>query len=212
MVQPFMEEVGAKRTGIHRGGRHQQFVLDDRGSRLLCELYDGTSERIDRLVQLLGVPRWKIKKWAMDLGLTCQKEPRWTPEDEEYLQRNLHRQSVTAIAKHLGRTKVSIKLKAKRLGVNKCHQEGYTMRGLCMAFGCDHHKVERWIELGWLRGRRRKTEREDRDVWLFTDRDIRELIKKHPQEIDPRRFDWLWIVDLLCGDNYGGIGALVQPA
>ncbi len=209
MVQPLMaiEQIGIKRTGIHSGGRPQKYVLNEQGRRLILAKYDGSSETIDELMHYFpGYPRHVIRKWGSDLGLARQKEPRWTEEDEAYVERNLHRKSIADIAKHLGRTQTAVKLKAKRIGVNKCGQEGYTMRGLCMGLGCNHHAVARWLERGWIKGRRRQTERPDRDVWLFTDQDIRQFVKQHPQEIDPRRADWLWLVDVLVGGI--GLGAL----
>jgi hypothetical protein len=204
-------QVGQKRTGSNRGGLPQKYVLTDWGRQLILSQYDGTSEHIDELARRLQVPRWTVKKWGQQLGMARQKEPFWTPEDEAFLERNLHNKSIAEIAKTLGRTKTAVKLKAKRIGVNKTMQEGYTMRGLCMALGCDHHKVERWLEYGWLKGKRRKTERskaQGGDVWYFTDRDIRKLIVMHPTEIDHRRIDWLWMVDLLAGGDFNGIGSL----
>lgn len=208
-----LEQTGMKRTGGHRGGRQQLHVLDEPGRRLILAKYDGKTETIDELCRQLCVPRWKVKYWACDLGLTRQKEPRWTEEEIAYLERNLHTQSLGKIAKHLGRTKVAVRLKAKRLGVNKIYQEGYTMKGLCVGLGCDHHKVERWIANGWLKGRRRESERTHSDFWYFTDTDIRALIASHPLEIDPRRADWLWLVDiLLSGNGQKGLGELANPA
>jgi hypothetical protein len=135
MVQELMqfEEVGAKRVGKHRGGIRQKYVLSEHGRQLLLNMYDGTPACIDLLVQRVGAPRWKIKKWASELGLARQKEPRWTEQDEDHLRRNLHRSSLADIAKYLHRTKTAV--------------------------GCDHHKVQKWIERGWLTGRRRKSER-----------------------------------------------------
>lgn len=204
------EQVGQRRTGPHTGGVPQKWVLDEHSRRLLMAKYDGSSAVIDELEQQLNKPRWIIKKWASQLGLARQKEPFWTEEDEAYLERNLHRKSIADIAKHLGRTKTAVKLKAKRLGVNKTLQEGYTMRGLCLGLGCDHHKVEKWLERGWIKGRRRKTERAEvqGDVWLFTDKNIRDFVISHPNEIDHRRIDWLWMVDLLAGGDYYGLGTL----
>lgn len=77
------------------------------------------------------------------------------------------------------------------------------MRGLCLGLGCDHHTVERWLQKGWLKGTKRHTER-TRDMWYFTDQSIRDFVRKHPNEIDPRRADWLWLVDVLVG----GLGEL----
>lgn len=215
MVQKMytFDEVGQKRMAGHRGGVRQRYILTDQGRRLLLETYDGTSACIDMLVERLGVPRWKVNRWAGDLGLARQKEPYWTQEDEDYLERNLHRKSVADIAKTLNRTQVAVRLKAKRLGVNKLYQEGYTMRGLCMALGCDHRKVKTWVERGWLKGTRRQSERvtvQGGDVWLFTNRDVRHFVIKHPTEIDQRRCDWIWMVDLLAGGDFYGTGELTR--
>src|SRR5690242_19024617 len=118
-------------------------------------------------------------RWARGLGLTRRKEPPWTPEEEDYLQRYIHKTSVAAIAKHLGRTQTAVKSKAMRLGACKT-QEVYTMTGLCQGLGCDEKTVKKWIERGWLRGQRRKTERTDvqGDIWYFSDAAIRELVRK----------------------------------
>jgi hypothetical protein len=204
MTQPLrpLEDIGKARTGSNAGP--QKYVLDEPGRRLLLARYDGKSETIDELAKRLAVPRTIVKYWAREIGLARRKEPRWTPEDEAYLECNLHRSSLADIAKKLGRTKTAVKLKAKRIGVNKCGQAGYTMRGLCMGLGCDHKQVERWLERGWIKGTRRHTERAQHDVWYFSDAAIRRFVMQHPQEVDQRRFDWLWVVDILTG----GLGEL----
>lgn len=204
MVQPLrpLEDIGKPRTGSNAG--QQKYILDEPGRRLLLARYDGKSETIDELAKRLAVPRTIVKYWAREIGLARRKEPRWTPEDEAYLEQNLHKSSIDAIAKRLGRTKTAVKLKAKRLGVNKCGQQGYTMRGLCLGLGCSHHTVLKWLEKGWIKGRHRHTERADHDVWCFSDDAIRKFILQHPNEIDQRRFDWLWVVDVLAG----GLGEL----
>jgi uncharacterized protein len=203
------EEIGTKRAGtIHNGGLPQLHVLTDKGRAILLAEYDGTTEVINDLATRLRVPRNCIKKWGSQLGLTRKKEPFWTDADEQYLAIHLRHQSLRDIAIHLGRTQTAVKLKAKRLGVNKT-QEGYTMRGLCMGLGCDHHKVEKWMSDGWLKGVRRGSERANGqrgDIWLFTDNDIANFVRAHPLEIDQRRMDWLWVVDLLSG----GIGRLTR--
>lgn len=207
MVQPLMalDQIGSKRTGSNAGGRRQIYFLDEPGRRLIRAKYDGRTETIDELVERLKVPRRVVMRWARDLGLTRRKEPPWTPEDEDYVQRYLHKTSITAIARHLGRTQAAVKSKAQRLGASKS-AEGYTMNGLCLGLGCDEKTVKKWIARGWLRGQRRKTERTEGqgDIWYFSDAAIRELVRRHPEEIDPRRADWLWLVDVLLG----GLGPL----
>lgn len=208
MVQPLVptEEIGKQRRGIHAGGRHQKYVLSDACRRILLERYDGRTATLDDLMRYFpGVPRWCVRKWACDLGLARRKEPLWTEEEVAFLERNLHKKRIADIARHLGRTQTAVKIKARRLGVNKT-QEGYTLRGLCLGLGVDHHKVYGWVERGWLIGHRRQTDRPSGDIWWFTDAAIRKLVVQHPCEIDPRRADWLWLVDLLAG----GLGSLAK--
>lgn len=207
MVQPLMalDQIGNERTGSNAGGRRQKYFLDEPGRHLIRAKYDGRTETIDELADRLHVPRWVVMRWARDMGLTRRKEPMWTQEETNYIERYIHKASIAAIAKHLGRTQTAVQSKAKRIGINK-HQEGYTMTGLCQGLGCDEKTIKKWIERGWLRGQRRKTERTEGqgDIWYFSDTAIRELVRKHPEEIDPRRAIWLWLVDVLLG----GLGSL----
>lgn len=201
MAQPLttFAEVGTKRTGSRHGGKPQKYVLDEPGRRLLLARYDGKSATITELVNHFQVPRWVVRRWAQQLGLARQKEPPWSLQDIAYLEKWLHRKSLAHIAAHLGRTKTAVKLKAKRLGMCKT-SEGYTLTALCLGLGCDHHKVQRWVALGWLKGSRRETERTQQqggNMWCFSDAAIRRLIVEHPTEIDPRRIDWVWVVSLL---------------
>lgn len=195
--------VGARRPATHRGGLPQRYVLDEPGRHLILARYDGRTGTIDELAERLRVPRWQVRKWGAQLGLARQKEPPWSADEIAYLEAHLSRTSVKRIASRLGRSATAVRLKAKRLGVRKSG-EGYTMRALCEGLGCDHHKVARWIELGWLKGKRRQTERsaiQGGDMWYFSDRAIRRLVSAHPIEIDPRRVDWVWLVDVLTSSS-----------
>lgn len=205
-----LEQTGAKRTNGHRGGISQKYILTDPGREIILAEYDGSSKVIDNLAERLRVPRNTIKRWGGQLGLARKKEPNWTEEDERYLESHLHEQSIAVIAATLGRTKTAVKLKAKRLGVNKT-KEGYTMRGLCLALGCDHHKVEKWLGRGWLHGARRGSEHQTHDFWLFTDTDIRDFVIAHPLEIDQRRMDWLFVADLLAHGKKPEAGLSTTP-
>ncbi len=178
----------------------RKWQLTDFQRKILLERYDGRKATIDELMRYFpGVPRWRVKHWAGELGLARRKEPNWTADDVAYLEQQLGHRRVEAIAKHLGRTVTAVKLKSKRLGINQT-SEGYTMRGLCLGLGVDHHKVEKWLAAGWLRGARRHTERtvmQGGDTWYFSDQAIYELVRNHPNEIDPRRVEWIWLVDIL---------------
>lgn len=205
MLQPIptFPQAGARQSGSRPGGVPKKYVLDEPGRRLLLARYDGKTSTITELVNHFKVPRWVVLRWAGDLGLARQKEPPWSKQDIRYLETWLHRKSIAKIAAHLGRTQIAVRLKAKRLGIRKS-SEGYTMVALCLGLGCDHHKVQKWIANGWLKGARRETERtreQGGDFWCFSDAAIRRLIVEHPTEIDPRRADWVWVVALLSTEN-----------
>lgn len=207
MVQPIMDfdEIGTRRAGEHRGGRPQKYVLDERGRRLLLGMYDGSSENITRLEQMLTVPRSVVKKWASELGLTPQKAPAWTEKEIQYLETSIKKKSLDTIAKHLKRTKTAVKVKARRLNLSRVHSNGYTMLDVKLALGNDTKTISKWIEKDWLKGKRQGP---NTPVWLFTDKNIRDFVIAHPNEIDPRRCDWIWMVDLLAGGDHCGIGPL----
>lgn len=201
-----LPEVGTRRidrrTGSRRGGRQQRYFLDEPRRQLILARYDGSEEIINELCQRLHVPRWRLKRWAQELGLARvgTKQPNWTDEEIAYIEAQYHQRSIATIAKHLNRTITGVQLKAKRLGINKSG-EGYTQRGLAAALGVDDHKIARWRREGWLKGHQRQTERSDvqgGDMWLYTDKHVRKFIIEHPAEIDPRRVDWIWVVDLLA--------------
>jgi hypothetical protein len=74
------------------------------------------------------------------------------------------------------------------------------MRDLEECLGEDHHKIQRWIENGWLRDRLQGTRRHDgngSDIHRFRERDILAFIKEHPQEIRLGCVDQNWFLDLL---------------
>ena len=150
---------GARRTEHRKGGRQQKYVLTDQGRDLILREYDGTTERIDALATRLGMPRHRIKNLAGELGLTCAKEPGWTEEEERYLEERAPpaepHDDCSAPWAHKDR---EYNLKHGGWGMNKT-QEGYTMRGLCLGLGCDHHKVEKWLRHNWIKGTRRQSER-----------------------------------------------------
>jgi transcriptional regulator with XRE-family HTH domain len=156
------------------------------------------------LIGVLGVPRYTIHQWASQLKLSRRKARPWTTGDLIYLEANLHQMSYEQLAQKLERTEAAVYLKAQGLGLNKSH-EGYTLRGLAAAFGVSVDTVKRWIDKGWLKGKRRQSRREQvGDIWYFSDAAVKDFVRRHPEAVDPAKADWLWLVDVLCG----GIGEL----
>ena len=175
----------------------KKYFFDEAADRLMKECYDSRTETIDWLSQNLGFPRWAIKKRAQELGLARTKEKPWSDKEVAYLEANLHRLSLSVLARKLHRSVTAVALKAKRLGIRKS-DEGYTVHSLAQAFGVDDHKVLRWIKQGLLKASHRNSGR-PRDMYFITDRDVRRFVATYPTEFDLKRVDQVWFIDLLIG-------------
>ena len=203
-----MNFAGANR----RGGIPLKYPLTEERAEILRREYDSKNRR--EFAVRWGVPAWVITRWAQSLGVSRTKEPPWTPDQVELLERRLSTWGWRRLAKATGRTVFAVKLKAKRLQLRKMHTEGMTAQMLALSFGVDSHVVLRWIRHGWLRARFRNTDRTPQqggDAYYLTDRAIRQFIKSHPEEIDFRRVDKLWFIDLAFGTDSAGYGPASDP-
>lgn len=168
---------------------------------LLRRLYDPTVRgRSQEIARRLKVPRWAVNRRAAALGLSRPKDRPWSAQEESYLEGSFHHVSVKTLARKLGRSPTAVKLKAKRLGLRK-YDEGYTACSLAEALGVDPHWVLARIRSGKLRASHRHTERtaqQGGDSWLITDEAVVELLRDHPYDIDLRKVDSLWFMDLIA--------------
>jgi biotin operon repressor len=173
---------------------------DQERDRFLVQHYDpAVRGRSQWIARRLGVPRWAVNRRAAALGLSHTKDRPWTPEEEEYLESSYHRISLKTLARKLGRTPTAVRLKAKRLRLRK-HGEGYSACSLAQALGVDPHWVLARIRSGKLRATHRQTERTEAqggDSWLITEEAVVSFVREYPYELDLRRVDRLWFLDLV---------------
>ncbi len=178
----------------------KKWFWDDITDGLLRRMYEPTvGGRSQAIAARLKVPRWAVNRRASALGLSRPKERPWLPDDEAYLESNFHHVSVKALARRFGRSPTAIKLKAKRLGLRK-REDAYTACSLAEALGVDPHWVLARIRSGKLRASHRQTERKPEqggDSWLITDEAVIDLIRDHPYDIDLRKVDSFWFMDLI---------------
>ncbi len=179
----------------------KKWFWNDITDGLLRRMYDPTVKgRCQQIADRLKVPRWVVNRRAVALGLSRPKDRPWPIEEVSYLEGNFHHVSVKRLARKLGRSPTAVKLKAKRLGLRK-YDEGYTARSLAEALGVDPHWVLARIRSGKLRAHQRHTERtpdQGGDSWLITDDAVLDLLREHPYDIDLRKVDSLWFVDLIA--------------
>lgn len=167
---------------------------------LLRRMYDPTVKgRSQEIAYRLRMPRWAVNRRAVALGLSRPKDRPWTAQEEAYLEGNFHHVSVKVLARKLVRSLTAVKLKAKRLGLRK-YDEGYTACSLAEALGVDPHWVLARIRSGKLRASHRRTERtaqQGGDGWMITDEALVDFLREHPYDIDLRKVDSLWFMDLI---------------
>jgi len=156
-----------------------------------------------RLAEQVGIPHWALKKRARELGLALTKEKPWSEPELAIMARHAwmsdERIRLKLKAAGYARTATGIHLKLKRMRF-KCDPSFYSGKGLAQALGIDSHVVTRWIKSGHLRAQFRgtkRTERQGGDTYLIREKDVRRFILERPTEIDLRKVDQLWFLDLI---------------
>jgi hypothetical protein len=195
--------------------------MDDQVKSFLNKHYDGTKEKTTWIAQELGTTRKTVMQWAYVLNLTnrsrlpSSRRQQWTKEMDSYLEQHYPFMKPEEIAKRLKppRTVNDVMLRANELCINKL-SEGYTVEALCQALSRNRRTICRYIELGWLKTRRRNTDR-SRDFYYVSQSDIYELITNHPNVINHHNMTEeriLWTIDILAGGKHGIKGLYLDPA
>lgn len=103
------------------------------------------------------------------------------------------------------RSETGIHVKRKRLKVKPSDNGYYNASQLAMLLGVDPSTVANWCERGWLKAKRRGTNRtqpQGGDQWWIREADVRTFAVHHPMRIDHRKLppsSWAWFVELLVG-------------
>jgi len=161
------------------------------------------------LAERLNLPRWKVTRQAITLGLVAKqkKEPDWSERELGILERSAHRspRAIQSRLKRVGmhRSETAIILKRKRMRFLQS-LNGQSATSLAECFGVDAKTVRRWILNGHLKAKKRGTERTEKqggDMWRIKEKDVRRFLVEHVCEIDFRKLDKYWLVDILTGSN-----------
>ena len=186
----------------------RKYIFTDQIDQLIREIYLNhrdakTHPGIRLLAKKVGVPHWALKKRARELGLARTKELPWSERELEILARYAwmsdERIRLKLKAAGYARTVTAIHLKLKRM---KFKHDGsfYSANGLAQALGIDSHAVARWIKSGHLKAKFRgtaRTEQQNGDIYLIHEKDVRRFILEHPTDVDLRKVDQLWFLDLI---------------
>jgi len=186
------------------------WVLTPERDRYLREHYNprerGTSLRIGRVI---GVPAWRVKRWAAELGLcaTMKKQPDWTPAEVAFLEEHIGTRSVGWIARALKRSLTAVQVKAKRLQISRrdC-RDWYTADALALAMGHDPTTVARWIRTGKLQAERYGENHADGRPAMYrvSEAAVLRFLREHPAAYQLAKVDQVWFLGLVFSDIGGG--------
>lgn len=166
---------------------------------------DSGNGQVRTLASGLDLPRWKVTRYAVEQGWTAKqkKEPDWNKKELSILRKNAHfslgRIQFKLKVRGFHRTIFGIQLKRKRMRMLR-NIDGDSAMGLAECLGVDAHFITRAINGGRLRAVRRQTARKPAqggDIWFIEDRWARKYILENIYEIDIRKVDKYWFVDLL---------------
>lgn len=194
--------------GLLKAKSRRKYVFTDQIDQLIGEIYLNhrdakTRPSIRLLSKKVGMPHWALKKRARELGLARTKELPWSEPELQILGRYAwmsdERIRLKLKAAGYARTVTGIHLKLKRMRF-KHDGSFYSACSLAQALGIDPHAVTRWIKSGHLKAKLRgtaRTEQQNGDSYLIQERDVRRFILDHPTDIDLRKVDQLWFLDLI---------------
>lgn len=160
---------------------------------------------VRNLAKRLGLPRWKVTRYATAQGWVPRstKAADWSEKELLMLEHlaYLSPERISARMKKAGlqRTPVAIHLKRRRMRFLQA-SDFYSARQTAECFGVDVHTIMRWIRLGTLKARKRgtnRTEAQGGDIWMIKPEYCRYFIIKYPEEVDIRKVDKFWFIDLL---------------
>lgn len=168
---------------------------------------DSGNGQVAALARTLNLPRWKVTRYAIQQGWIAKqkaKGPTWTEEEIEQLQK-FARYAIPTIRRKMAekgykRSETAIVLKLRRMKMRQ-NLNGHSARDVARCLGVDDHFITRAIKGGRLKATRRGTARNERqggDHWYILDQNIRKYILNHLYEIDIRKVDKYWFVDLLA--------------
>lgn len=154
------------------------------------------------IARVLGVPRWRVCKWAGQLALTGPQSIGrvWTDDEDAFLERHIGSRHPHWIAGKLNRSETSVCVRAKRLGISRRDaREWWTARQVADGFGVDPSTVVRWIERGWLAGKHQGHDHPDgrAAAWRIEEPAVRAFVREHPTAYSLAKVEQTWFLDLV---------------
>jgi len=166
----------------------------------------GQRSAIDRIQRQTGWPRQACWDRARKLGLAQKRATsarQWTPIEDQRLIDLAGSKNIRLIAIRLNRSVPTIRKRLRRFSQTSARvRNGLTKRALAELIGSSSKTIQKWIDLGWLKGSYEGKNRHD-DTFRVSDEQFLEFWRKHPEQIAVHRWNregLEWLV-LLLGEK-----------
>lgn len=197
--------LGLSSPAVVRKGRPRQlYPATEAIDALLRERFPACTQ--PRMLEALAVecsrPSWWLKRRGEALGLEYgfRRQPDWTPQEQAVLAEFSHLSLNTLRGKlrALGtsRTENAIEVRLKKLKLSRVNHDVYCATDLARLMGMTPKTVMRWIHSCDLKATRTPGSTAEAPHFRITRRALREWIAAHPVEVDLRRVDKYWFIDL----------------
>lgn len=207
--------IGLSKSKTGKSLKPPKYIITEIMAAQIRRVYTAIPEKgqVRELAKRLGLPRWKVSKFASQEGLIGiqRKEPPWSEAELHILEQGAHLSAAVLrrrlLAAGFRRTEVGIVLKRKRMRFLQ-NLEGQSATTLALCFGVDAKTIIRYIEKGYLRASKRGTDRtlqQGGDEWFIKDNAIKEFVQTYPEYVDFRKVDKIWLIDLLAGSSSGHV-------
>jgi len=193
-----------------KGGKAPKHYWTEEEKAIVRRDYQGTSKSAEQIANLLSYITGKritfcaVKGQIALMGIAHRKKP-WTLKEEDRLRGLIPLHPIYKIAKTMGRSKNSIRVKATRLGLSTQFRDGwFTKAEVSQILGVDHKKVQKWIDTGALKASwhgETKPQMHGGSCWHITSQELRAFLQSHAVELTGRNVDLFMIVELLTGNS-----------
>lgn len=158
----------------------------------------------EELARRLGVTWLAVRRQTVAMGICKRTDYRpWTEAEKKRLEKLIPRYSVRRIAQMMHRSMNAVKIKSTRLKIYKRNREGwFTKRDVSEILGVDHHWIQRRIDSGALPATYHYGTRPTKigmSAWHIEESDLKQFIRRYPEELNGRNVDMMMIVDILAG-------------
>lgn len=156
------------------------------------------------IARRLGVTEFAVAGQIATMGIAKRSDRRpWSADEDGKLWELITQYAPQTVARRMGRSVNSVVVRSKRLGISRRVRDGwFTKKEVCQILGVDHKWVQKRIDgvqlkASWHNGT--KPTNGGSACWHILEKDLKEFIRRYPQDLTARNVDLIMVVDILTG-------------